>query len=177
MLDELRKPMMLAALLVTALFTVSAAGQTPAQEQAAKLHAQLSQVEGRQTELQARLERLEEDLKPENIQNSLAGGGSTHPEELREQRRHQLETERNGVQAQLEQLAASRIRLEKAVAEADARVYHESARGPGSVAAGPQLATTDSSPNVAPATGSVHPPKRKIRRKHRRRSTRRPLQR
>jgi hypothetical protein len=57
-------------------------------------------------------------------------------------------------------------------------VYHESARGPGSVAAGPQLATTDSSPNVvAPATGSVHPPKRKIRRKHRRRSTRRPLQR
>ena len=172
MLNELRKPMMLAAL-VTALFTASAAAQTTAQEQAAKLRAQLTEVQARQTELQARLGRLEEDLKPENIQNSLAGVGSTHPEELREQRRRQLETERKGVQAQLDQLAASRTRLETAIAEADARVYHESARGPASLADGPQLSTTESSPNAAPATGPAHPAKQKIRRKHRRRATRR----
>jgi peptidoglycan hydrolase CwlO-like protein len=172
MLDELRKPMMLAVLFVTTFFTASAAAQTTAQEQAAKLRAQLNEVQARQTELQARLERLEEDLKPENIQNSLAGVGSTHPEELREQRRRQLETERKGVQAQLDQLAASRTRLETAIAEADARAYHESARGPGSLA-GPQLSTSESSPNAAPANGSAHPAKQKIRRKHRRRTTRR----
>src|SRR6266576_2559733 len=112
MLDELRKPMMLAVLLLTTFFTASAAAQTTAQEQAAKLRAQLNEVQARQTELQARLGRLEEDLKPENIQNSLAGVGSTHPEELREQRRRQLETERKGVQAQPDQLATSRTRLE-----------------------------------------------------------------
>src|SRR5882724_3207859 len=38
-----------------------------------------------------------------------------------------LEIGRNGVRAQLEQLAASRVALERAVAEADARAYHESA--------------------------------------------------
>src|SRR5207245_2612672 len=74
--------------------------QTSPQERAANLRAQLSDVQARQSELQTRLQQLEYDLKPENIERSLAGIGSTHPEELREQRRRQLEGEKMRVQAQ-----------------------------------------------------------------------------
>jgi len=64
--------------------------QTRAQEKAATLRAELAEVETKQAELQTRLQSLDEKLKPENIENSLAGVGSTHPENLREQRRRQL---------------------------------------------------------------------------------------
>src|SRR5882762_3523219 len=101
-----------AMLIMTGVLLTSATAQTPAQEQAAKLRAQLTEVQARQEEQQARLRYLEEELKPENIEHSLAGVGSTHPEELREQRRRQLEKEKAAVSAQLEQLAISRTRLE-----------------------------------------------------------------
>ena len=89
----------------------SSPDQTTAQEKAANLRSQLNEVETKQADLQARLQKLEENLKPENIENSLAGVGSTHPEDLRAQRRRQLEIERNGVQAQLNLMAASHSRL------------------------------------------------------------------
>jgi hypothetical protein len=71
---------------------------------------------------------LDESLKPENIERSLAGIGSTRPEELREQRRRQLTIERDGVQAQLKTLETSRQRLETALANAEVLAYQESAR-------------------------------------------------
>src|SRR5882672_11821572 len=111
-----------------AIFSGAATGiQNGAQEKAASLRAQLSEVETKQAELQTRLQKLEENLKPENIENSLAGVGSTHPEDLRSQRRRQLEIERNGVQTQLNLLATSHSRLETAIAQADAEAYHQSA--------------------------------------------------
>jgi septal ring factor EnvC (AmiA/AmiB activator) len=106
---------------------VAAQGQTSAQEKAASLRSQLTEVETKQSELQTRLQTLDEKLKPENIEHSLAGIGSTRPEELREQRRRQLEIERNGVQAQLNLLAVSHSRLETAIAQADAEAYRQSA--------------------------------------------------
>src|SRR5438132_6370425 len=105
--------------------------QSNAQERAANLRAQLIETQARQAELQTRLQQLEEDLKPENIEHSLAGVGSTHPEELREARRRQLEIQKKGVQSQLEILATGRTRLEAAIASADAQSYQQSAgRGP-----------------------------------------------
>src|SRR6266508_2464194 len=101
--------------------------QSSAQERAASLRLQLSEVEAKQTELQTRLQELEESLKPENIEHSLAGVGSTHPEELREQRRRELEIERNGVKAQLSLLGTSHARLETAIARAEAEAYRQSA--------------------------------------------------
>ena len=50
------------------------------------------------------LQQLDESIKPENIERSLAGIGSTRPEELRETRRRQLTIERDGVLAQLKTL-------------------------------------------------------------------------
>jgi chromosome segregation ATPase len=101
--------------------------QTVAQEKAASLRSQLSEVEAKQAELQIRLQQLEENLKPENIERSLAGVGSTRPEDLREQKRRQIEIERNGVKSQLDILARSRSRLETAIAQADAEAYRQSA--------------------------------------------------
>src|SRR5260370_4199957 len=94
--------------------------QESGQERAANLRAQLAEVQAKQAELQARLQQLEEDLKPENIEHSLAGIGSTHPEELREARRRQLEIQKTSMQSQLESLAASRTRLETSIATAEA---------------------------------------------------------
>lgn len=121
--------------------------QQNAQDRAASLRAQLADVQAKQTASQLRLQELEEALKPENIANTLAGVGSTHPEELREQRRRQLEKERTGVSAQLDQLASSRSRLETALAEADAAAYQQSARPslPGASAKGPSAASAENS--------------------------------
>jgi hypothetical protein len=65
-------------------------------------------------------QELDEAIKPENIERSLAGVGSTRPEELRESRRRQLAIQRDGVQAQLRTLETSRQRLESAIANAEA---------------------------------------------------------
>ncbi len=100
-----------------------------AAEDAATLRLKLFEIEGKQGELQNRLLQLDEDLKPQNIERATAGYGSTRPEELREQRRRQLEIERNGVVEQLGTLAASRANLETAIANADALAYQQSARG------------------------------------------------
>jgi hypothetical protein len=91
---------------------------------------QLLEVQARESDLRARLQELDESIKPENIERSLAGVGSTRPEELREARRRQLSIQRDGVVAQLQTLETSRTRLETAIANAEALAYQQSARPP-----------------------------------------------
>ena len=98
-----------------------------AAENAADLQARLVDAQAREAELQARLRQLDEDMKPENIQRSLAGVGSTRPEELREQVRRELSIQRDGVNAQLKIVTANRERLESAVRFAEAQAYQQSA--------------------------------------------------
>lgn len=147
---------------------VSASAQNPAQEKAASLRAQLAENETKQAELQTRLQKLEEDLKPENIAENLAGIGSTRPEDLREQRRRQLEIERNGVKAQLDLLATSHTRLETAIARADADAYRQSA-APAAVPASP---TTNADDTSAATSTKAAPVPRRTRRKRVRRTKR-----
>ena len=90
------------------------------EQRAESLRAQLRDVQAKEGELQAHALDLDYALKPENIERATSGYGTTHPEEAREQRRKQLEAEKASTQTQLEQLAASRTRLEQAVATADA---------------------------------------------------------
>jgi hypothetical protein len=117
-------------LLLVLLFSVNGYAQEPvsAAETAEKLRAQLLEVQAKEDELRTRAQQLEESLKPENIERSLAGIGSTRPEELRESRRRQLTIERDGVQAQLQTLETSKLRLESALANAEALEYQQSAR-------------------------------------------------
>ena len=113
-------------------FTTNGYAQDRQPESAAesleKLRAQLLEVQAQEEGLRARAPQLEESLKPENIERSRAGVGSTRPEELRESRRRQLTIERDTVLAQLKILESSRQRLESAILQAEAAAYHESAR-------------------------------------------------
>lgn len=104
-------------------------GMTAA-ERVDRLKFQLLELQGKEEELKARAAQLEEALRPENIERSLAGVGSTRPEELRETRRKQLTIERNGVLAQLKILETSRNRVETTLREAEGRAYQESAQAP-----------------------------------------------
>lgn len=93
-----------------------------AEQRSSALHTELSAVQAKQAELEARAEDIDYALKPENIERSTSGYGTTRPEELREQRRKQLESEKERVRKQLDQLAASQTRLEQAIATSDAEV-------------------------------------------------------
>jgi hypothetical protein len=141
--------------------------QTRAQEKAASFRVQLAEVEARQAELQTRLQNLDEKLKPENIENSLAGVGSTHPEDLREQRRRQLEIERSAVRAQLDLLATSHSRLETAIATADADAYRQSATPLNGPAEDALSSAADSAPVTPPQRRAKRTRKKKIKRSRR----------
>src|SRR5678810_479857 len=116
------------ALLLLLVFSAAAYAQESAAESADKLKMQLLEVQGQEEALRARLGDLNEAVKPENIERSLAGVGSTRPEELREARRRQLTIQRDGLVTQLQTLETERQRLEAALANAETLAYHESAR-------------------------------------------------
>jgi len=112
-----------------------------AAQKAANLRAQLLEVQDQESELQSRVKQLDYDLKPENIRNYFAGVGSLHPEEMREQRRLQLQNEKDRALARLENLAATRQRLETAIQAADAEAYQQSMQSAAAQNGGQMLAT------------------------------------
>lgn len=95
---------------------------TRAEQRAEQLRGQLMDIQTKIADFEARMEQLEFALRPENIEASVAGYGSTRPEVAREARRKQLEGEKGRVQVQLKLAETSRSRLEVAVANADAEV-------------------------------------------------------
>src|SRR4051794_13077277 len=120
----------LVMMLLLLVFSASAYAQDTspsAAETADNLRMQLLDVQAHETDLRTHLQQLDESIKPENIERSLAGVGSTRPEELREARRRQLTIERDGVRAQLQTLETTRVRLEAALANAEALAYQQSA--------------------------------------------------
>lgn len=94
---------------------------TRAEQRAESLRLQQVDAESKLADLQSRLEGIEYALKPENIERA-AGYGTTRPEEARETRRRQLESEKSRTQAQIRILETSRTKLEVAVNTADAEV-------------------------------------------------------
>ncbi len=95
---------------------------TRAEQRAEQLRSQLIDVQAKIADFESKLEQIEFALRPENIENSTAGYGSTRPEQAREARKKQLEGERSRVQAQLKLVECSKSRLEVAVANADSEV-------------------------------------------------------
>ena len=93
-----------------------------AEARSTALRAELRDVQAKESDLEAKAEDIDYALKPENIERSTAGYGTTHPEELREQRRKQLESEKLRVRKQLDQLVISHSRLDQAIATSDAEV-------------------------------------------------------
>jgi chromosome segregation ATPase len=95
---------------------------TRAEQRAEGLRSQLLDNESKLANLQSRLEEVEFASKPENIERANATYGSTRPEEAREARRRQLEKEKVLLQNQIRILETGRVRLESAIANADAEV-------------------------------------------------------
>jgi len=94
---------------------------TRAEQRAESLRAQQLDTESKLADAQSKLEQIDYQLRPENIERA-ASYGTTHPEEAREARRRQLEGEKSRLLAQIKILETSRARLEISVATADVEV-------------------------------------------------------
>ena len=95
---------------------------TRAEQRAEQVRMQLVDVQSKIADLEAKLEGVEYALKPENIERATQTYGSTRPEEAREARRRQLESERGRLKAQLKILETSKARLEVSSSLADNEV-------------------------------------------------------
>ena len=92
---------------------------THAEERAEVLRKQLIELIEKETAYKTRMTQFDEDLRPENIERSMAGIGTTRTAEMRDTRRRALETEKKGVENLLNVTVQSRMRLEEDVRQAD----------------------------------------------------------
>ena len=95
---------------------------TRAEQRAEQLRSQLMDIQSKIADFESKIEQIDYALRPENLDNSMAGYGSTRPEVARDARKKQLESEKTRVQAQLKLAETSRSRLEGAVSNADSEV-------------------------------------------------------
>ncbi len=120
--------LLLASMVVLAAIDAQGQNKTSAAQTADYLRSQILEIQSKELSLQGRLRQLNEDLIPENIERNMSRMGSTRPEELRAQRKKELEAEKANVEAQLNQLETSRDRLSAALRIAESEAYVESAQ-------------------------------------------------
>lgn len=161
-------------LLVLALLVLAATPAWAQQDAAATveqrvelLRQQLRDVTDKQAQLQARAQELDESLKPENIERSVSGIGTTDASALRDRRREQLEREKAVVDEQLRSLDASRTRLDASIASAEAEAVRLRASALGANNSPPRDNNAAATP--APAASSSTPAKQNGRRTVKRR--------
>lgn len=92
------------------------------QQRAETLHAQLLATMEKEAALQARVDQFDEQLRPENMDRSLAGVGSLHPEDAREALRRRLSSEKRRIQSQLDLWHQDHTRLQSSLADSDAAI-------------------------------------------------------
>ncbi len=95
---------------------------TKAEQRAEGLRKQLYDLFEKESALQTKLANLENDLRPESIDRSVAFVGSLRPDEIRETRRRNLAVEREGVQNLLNELQRAKSGLDVSIQRADALV-------------------------------------------------------
>jgi predicted nucleic acid-binding Zn-ribbon protein len=95
---------------------------TRAEQRAESVRSQMLDTESKLADLQSRMDQVDYSLKPENIDRSIAGYGTVHPEDARDSRRRQLENEKARLQAQITLLENSRTRLQASLSTAEAEV-------------------------------------------------------
>ena len=92
------------------------------EQRAEALQAQIQDATQKEGPLQTRIDQLDEQLRPENIDQALAGVGSMRPEEAKDALRRRLGNEKRRIQAQLDLLHQSQARLQASLATADASI-------------------------------------------------------
>jgi hypothetical protein len=91
---------------------------TQEEQRAENLEEQLFSIAKEEANLQAELEEVTEQLRPENIQQ-LPIMGSLRPEEIRESTRRKLDNRQMRLQAQLHLLEQSRSRISSSISVTD----------------------------------------------------------
>jgi chromosome segregation ATPase len=99
-----------------------------AEQRADALREQLGQLIEKESNLKMRLEQLNYEMLPDNIERRGALNGSLRPELMREQIRRQLEIERQSIQSQLDHISTMRSRLENSIMTADMEILRIKAR-------------------------------------------------
>lgn len=90
-----------------------------AETRAESLRKQLFEMVEKETAVRTRLEQIQFDARPEQIERSMAFVGSLRPEEIRDQRKKSLDAERKNLETLLTQIETSRASLEANVEKAD----------------------------------------------------------
>ena len=122
-----------------------------AEQRSSQLRTELRDVQAKKADLEAHVEELDNDLKPENIERAVAGYGTTRPEELRAQRKKQLENDRARTQQQIDQLTASEGRIQQAIATSDVEVDRLQKKMEAADKAAINNAQTQASPTPTPS--------------------------
>jgi sugar-specific transcriptional regulator TrmB len=68
------------------------------------------------------MDQIAQQLSPEAIERGLAGVGSVHPEEAREDTRRRLTSEKNRIQTQIDLLKQDQRRTQASLATTDAAI-------------------------------------------------------
>ncbi len=92
------------------------------EQRAESLQLRLRENLERQFNLQGRLEQVDSQLKPENIDRLFVGVGLVRPEEARDTVRRRLSLEKHGLIAQLELVRQERNRFQSALATSDVAI-------------------------------------------------------
>jgi hypothetical protein len=93
-----------------------------AEERAGILRKQLIESIEKETAYKSRLAQMDEEVRPENVERTLSGVGTTRTAEIRDARRRSLEIEKRGLESLLNLNTQSRARLEDDVRQADSLV-------------------------------------------------------
>jgi Skp family chaperone for outer membrane proteins len=95
---------------------------TRAEQRAESLRKQLYELIEKENSVKSQLERVEYNLRPEIIERSANFAGSLRPEEIRDQNKKSLETEKAKLNDLLTQIQTNRANLEENLQKADAMV-------------------------------------------------------
>ncbi len=92
---------------------------TKTEQRAENLRKQLIDLVEKETNIKTRLEAVEYNLRPEIISRSTAIYGSLRPEDIREQRKKNLESEKKNLENLLSQIQRNRENIEQSLKKAD----------------------------------------------------------
>jgi chromosome segregation ATPase len=86
------------------------------------LQKELADIGDRETSLQNRLDEIEPQLRPDQIEQARAGVGSMRPEQDREAMKQRLTNEKRRIQTQLDQFQQNRLRIQSSISSAEASI-------------------------------------------------------
>jgi hypothetical protein len=92
---------------------------TRAEQRAETLRKQMFEMVEKESQIQTKLDQINNDIRPEVIERQVAFAGSLRPEDLRENRRKTLEVDKKNLQTLLNDIQTVRSNLEVNVQKAD----------------------------------------------------------